>query len=67
VPGSARLRPVKRSDFEPEPPTKPTFENMTELQQLAQLARDWRECSEPYRRMLLRLATKGAALPKDRL
>jgi len=55
---------VKPSDFEPEPPTQPNVELLTEQQQAALLVRDWRECSPGYRRMLLRLARKGAALPK---
>lgn len=55
---------MKRSDFEPEPPTRPRIELLTEQQQAALLVRDWRECPPAYRQMMLRLAAKGAALPK---
>jgi hypothetical protein len=49
------------SQFPPD--ERPTESNDLAVQ-AAQLVKDWRACSLGYRRMLLRLAARGAKLPK---
>jgi hypothetical protein len=51
------------NDFpDDERPTRP--KQLTEAQEAADLVRDWKASPPEYRQMLLRLAAKGAKLPK---
>lgn len=51
------------NDFPPN--ERPTPYVVTSLAvEAAQLVRDWKDCPREYQRMLLRLAQRGAKLPK---
>ncbi len=51
------------NDFpDDEKPTRP--KQLTEAQEAADLVRDWKSCPREYQRMMLRIAARGAQLPK---